>query len=155
MSKDRNEYMKDYRNSPEGKAKRKAWTDANRGRRQREEREKYAALTPEQKKARREKTAEWKAQHPRYREQDKLKKFGLTVEEYDQMMERQGKVCAICNRPPHVVMNGSVKRLAVDHDHATGRVRGLLCDHCNRGMGLLRDSVETLKKAVEYLRNYS
>lgn len=112
-------------------------------------------MSPEQRAARRAKTAEWKAQHPRYREHDKLKKFGITVEDYDKMLERQNGVCAICKRSPHVVLNGAIKRLAVDHDHITGRVRGLLCDHCNRGMGLLRDSIETLEGAAEYLRSYS
>jgi hypothetical protein len=51
--------------------------------------------------------------------------FGMTVEEYDALLTAQGGVCGICKRPP------KSRRLAVDHDHATGRVRGLLCAFCN------------------------
>jgi len=55
--------------------------------------------------------------------------YGITIEDYDAMLAAQGGGCAICHTPPRS------KRLHVDHDHADGRVRGLLCYHCNRTIG--------------------
>lgn len=71
----------------------------------------------------------------------------LTVEEYDTMLEQQGGGCKVCGRTPED--NG--KRLAVDHNHSTGRIRGLLCDKCNVGLGHLGDSLNRVLKAAEYL----
>lgn len=64
------------------------------------------------------------------------------------MLVRQGGVCAICGGPP----DGRWKRFHVDHCHKTGRVRGLLCRKCNNGLGNFGDSVETMRKAIAYLR---
>lgn len=61
------------------------------------------------------------------------------------MLEEQGGVCAICGTG-----NGQ-KMLHVDHDHGTGRVRGLLCHQCNRVLGLAHDNPELMRKAIEYL----
>ena len=69
-------------------------------------------------------------------------KYGLSLEEYDTMMHKQNGACAIC---------GSNGRLHVDHNHDTGKVRGLLCMDCNTGIGKLQDSADLLKKAAEYL----
>jgi hypothetical protein len=74
------------------------------------------------------------------------KKYGITIEQYDQMFDDQGGVCAICKNTQ------TKKRLAVDHCHDTGQVRGLLCDKCNRAIGLLGDTKERLEAALEYLR---
>jgi len=71
--------------------------------------------------------------------------FGITFEEYEALFTGQKGVCAICGKPP------DYKRLAVDHDHTTDRVRGLLCQQCNTGIGLLGDSSELLEKALAYL----
>ncbi len=73
------------------------------------------------------------------------KLYGMTVEEYDALFKKQGGRCAICGNIP----NG--KALAVDHDHNTGRVRGLLCDDCNLGLGKFQDSPAILAKAALYL----
>lgn len=73
--------------------------------------------------------------------------FGITVEDYERMAEEQGGTCAICDGPP----GGRHGRLHVDHCHETGRVRGLLCDACNRGMGYLGDSAAHLTRAAQYL----
>ena len=72
--------------------------------------------------------------------------YGITVEEYDALLARQGGVCGLCGRPP------DRKRLHVDHNHGTGAIRGLLCHHCNTGLGLLGESVERLSAAIEWLR---
>jgi hypothetical protein len=79
--------------------------------------------------------------------------YGITVEEYDILLEAQGGVCAICRKPPTMVIRGdTVARLAVDHDHASGRVRGLLCGSCNQMLGSVDDDPERLAAAIAYLR---
>lgn len=71
--------------------------------------------------------------------------YGITLDEYNTMLSGQAGLCAICKRPP------AKERLVVDHCHASGRVRGLLCRNCNSGIGKLGDSIETLRAAVAYL----
>ncbi len=81
-------------------------------------------------------------------------RYGLTVEEYESMYSAQGGVCAICGSPETVKGNGGeTKMLAIDHDHGTGKVRGLLCNNCNRAIGLLGDDVEIMLNAIEYIRS--
>lgn len=75
--------------------------------------------------------------------------YGITLEEYQEMVLRQKGLCAICGRMPVGKHNQAV--LHVDHDHETGRVRGLLCSHCNRGLGFFRESADLLRAAVDYL----
>ena len=81
-----------------------------------------------------------------------LKRYGITLEEYELMHSAQGGVCAICEKP-ETARNpkGGVKSLAVDHCHTTGRVRALLCQNCNRGIGHLQESPELLSAASQYL----
>ncbi len=69
---------------------------------------------------------------------------------YQELMLKQNGLCAICLRP-----NASGKRLAVDHSHSTNEYRGLLCDPCNRALGMFQDSIEILASASAYLREYS
>lgn len=64
------------------------------------------------------------------------------------MLEAQEGVCAICGKPE---TKPNAKYLAVDHNHETGVIRGLLCNNCNRALGLLGDNVETLQNAINYL----
>jgi hypothetical protein len=71
---------------------------------------------------------------------------GITQEAYDAFFVAQGGVCAICGRPATQI------RLLVDHNHNTGRVRGLLCYRCNTALGRLGDSVEGLERALAYLQ---
>lgn len=82
------------------------------------------------------------------------RRFGITQEEYDQLCEAQGHACAICKRPERDTVNGVVKRMAVDHEHNTGRVRGLLCSSCNRGIGCLNDDPEALRSAARYIESF-
>lgn len=85
-----------------------------------------------------------------------VKRFGITFEQYSALYEAQGGACALCQQPESSPRNkNSVKlgprRLAVDHDHTTGKVRGLLCSDCNRGIGLLNDDPALMHKAAFYL----
>lgn len=98
--------------------------------------------------------AAWRRKNPEkmreYRRKDKLKTFGLTPEEYDKLLEAQNGVCAICR--------GSCttgKRLAVDHCHESGKVRGLLCGSCNTSLGKFKDSPDLLRRAADYVERGS
>lgn len=73
------------------------------------------------------------------------KAYGVSRADVQAMRVKQGRVCAICGEPP------KTRALNVDHNHASGQVRGLLCGACNRGVGLFRDNPELLRKAAEYL----
>lgn len=88
----------------------------------------------------------------RYHKNYKLeKKFGINLAEYESILARQSGMCAICGATPD---KDSMKHgLAVDHDHASGKVRGLLCRHCNIGLGKLGDNLSGLMRAVNYLKN--
>lgn len=94
---------------------------------------------------------DWRAANPeRARKADRrsrLKRFGLTLEAYDALLEAQRGRCFICATEPH-----PSRCLAVDHDYDTGEVRGLLCDRCNLAIGTLGDCAETIDRALGYLR---
>ena len=77
--------------------------------------------------------------------------YKITHADYEEMLEKQNYRCAICKS--NNTKSNRKKRFAVDHDHKTGEVRGLLCDCCNRGIGLLEDSITNLENAIKYLNN--
>jgi len=77
--------------------------------------------------------------------------YGITLDDYDQMFADQKGKCAICGKAEIRKLNGSVVRLSVDHDHKTGKVRELLCNHCNAMLGFVNDDTELLKKVIYYL----
>lgn len=83
------------------------------------------------------------------------KNFGLTVEQLQQMYENQEGLCAICSTLMLLEAGGASSRsprhAVIDHDHATGKVRGLLCRCCNTGIGMLRDSARLATNAATYL----
>lgn len=110
----------------------------------------------------RQKIAEWRRKYPERRRgiarrSELIRKYGLTEEEYDERVEAQGGLCAICGNPPALG-----RRLAIDHDHkccpgtrSCGMcIRDLLCDACNGGLGLLGDSIERLEQALAYLSKW-
>lgn len=72
--------------------------------------------------------------------------YNLSVGEYDDMLAKQGQVCAICRR------ESRGRRLSVDHCHTTGKIRGLLCHTCNKGLGFVNDNPELLLKLADYLK---
>ena len=74
--------------------------------------------------------------------------FGITPEEYDKMAKAQNYLCGICLQPE---TSKGKENLAVDHDHITGFVRGLLCHNCNTAIGKLKDDVQLLKSAIFYI----
>ena len=81
--------------------------------------------------------------------------YGLTVADYDAMKAEQGGVCAICKQPPlEHFWDGRVKELCIDHDHETGKVRGLLCGLCNKGIGNFRDNPRLMTEAIGYLEKH-
>lgn len=86
-----------------------------------------------------------------YRDYQYQKKYGISLEEYNDLLEKQGGKCAICGITREEC--NDKRALPVDHDHETGHVRGILCHSCNRAIGLLKDSPENLRKAADYLEN--
>lgn len=83
-----------------------------------------------------------------------MSRYGISEEEYEELLAAQGGACAICGATQGWMSShdsGKPKRLAVDHSHESGKVRGLLCDRCNTVLGKTRDSPELLRKAAEYL----
>ncbi len=87
----------------------------------------------------------------KFREYSLLKLYKITSKDYKIMLENQNNVCAICEKPETALKNGKVKSFAIDHDHLTGKIRGLLCSKCNRGIGYFKDSKILLSNAIEYL----
>ena len=84
---------------------------------------------------------------PKHRESWLQKNYKISVQEYEDQFRAQTGICAICKRT-----DLSGRRLAVDHDHETGRLRGLICLKCNRGLGCFDDNKEFLANAVTYLK---
>lgn len=114
-----------YRNTPTFKAKRDAYYQNNRG--------------------------QWTAHNQRVRDERRREaaRYGISAAAQEALLIEQGQVCAICRRPP------GKKRLAVDHDHATGQVRGMLCGPCNTALGGFQDNAEICRRAADYLHRHS
>ena len=82
-----------------------------------------------------------------YKRMKQLEKYGLTLLEYSSLLKKQKSVCAICGR------RENKKNLAVDHDHKTGRVRGLLCFRCNFGLPFFSEDYDLFLKICNYLKH--
>jgi hypothetical protein len=82
--------------------------------------------------------------------------FGITADTYLEMVKRQNNKCAICKKTETAThpRHKTVKRLSVDHDHISGKVRELLCQACNTSLGSLGDSIELLQSAIDYLKKH-
>jgi len=82
-------------------------------------------------------------------------KYGLSKRDYEMLLDKQESVCAICGKPETSIDGKSkiTKSLAIDHDHKTGKVRGLLCWKCNAMIGYAKDDINILKSAIKYLKN--
>lgn len=82
----------------------------------------------------------------RLRKRDLRLRFNLTIDKYNDMLNSQKKCCAICKK------KNMVKNFSVDHNHKTGKIRGLLCRECNSGLGFMKDSIKILSNAIDYLK---
>ena len=90
---------------------------------------------------------------PEYNTNAMMKKnYGITLEEYDAMVEKQDGKCAICETTKP---KGNGARFHIDHSHKTGKVRGLLCSPCNLALGKFKDDIAILQSAIEYLRDHA
>lgn len=112
----------------------------------------------------RAKNREWMRKYrPSHKDETRLagrksrikKQFSLSLDEYYEMVNQQLGLCAICKKPETSVHNGKVKRLAIDHCHATNKVRALLCSHCNLVLGQAQESVVVLQASIEYLNSFN
>lgn len=94
---------------------------------------------------------EWWSKHGR--DQNLRKRYGIGVQEYKELLDKQEGNCAICGKHSSSVFTKGKEgfELCVDHCHDTGKVRGLLCENCNTGIGKLNDSIDLLQKAMNYL----
>ena len=77
------------------------------------------------------------------------RKYGITIEHYDELLARQGGGCAICGREPRPDIS-----LHLDHDHESGQLRGILCFRCNNALGDFDDDLTLLRAAIRYLESY-
>lgn len=132
-------------NSEKVRARVKAWQTANPEKYQASQKAQRArkAANPEKQRAYRK---IWFMTHPERQRAKTLKRHGITPETYQVMLAAQDGVCAICQKSEKVKQH-----LAVDHDHETGAVRGLLCRDCNTSLGKFGDSPELLRRAAAYL----
>lgn len=95
------------------------------------------------------------ANRTRVRERHLENAYGLTLQEYDDMFDAQSGVCAICSRPERRVVGNAPPTLCVDHCHATGAIRALLCHACNSMLGRVGDDPAILLAAAEYLERHA
>jgi hypothetical protein len=110
--------------------------------------------TEEEKLKWKEYNKSWHLKNPDYILKTNLKrKYGLTLDQFNKMLESQNGVCKICKSPDSGISHSD--RLFVDHCHKTNKIRGLLCNRCNSILGFANDCIETLEKSIQYLRNYN
>lgn len=118
-----------------------------------EARSKFDRRTPEGRKAyydyKNKHNSEAKMGHFR------MSRYGISHQQYTEMLLAQKGLCAICNLPETAVHHGRVITLSVDHDHATGEIRGLLCRDCNHAIGKLKDSPVNLRAAADYIEHHA
>lgn len=88
------------------------------------------------------------------------KMYNMSLDDYEKMLLECHGVCSICKKPetskPTVLKSTKLTRLlVVDHNHETGKIRGLLCDKCNRGLGYFKENIINLKEAIKYLKKHN
>lgn len=98
-------------------------------------------------KIRRKKVVESESQKERWNRSRRLKKYGLTFEQYEAVMLKQNNKCKICGTEVDMTT------VAIDHCHSNGHIRGFLCGTCNSGLGFFKDNTDYLRTAIEYLNN--
>ena len=98
---------------------------------------------------------DWRKENPDKERDGYLKnRYGITLDHFNALNEAQEGLCAICLKEESAINRhtGEPRRLAVDHCHSTGKIRGLLCTGCNTALGGFKDDVELLQKAIHYLK---
>lgn len=103
---------------------------------------------------RRTKHLEYEYNTPDYYKTIRLKRlYGLTLDECNKILIDQGNKCAICGKIGTLIYNGNDKSdlLYIDHDHETGKIRGILCCNCNFGLGVFKDNIDLLNSAIDYI----
>lgn len=85
---------------------------------------------------------------------DVKRRYNVSGEEAEAIVRKRMGKCEICGDRSTVIHKGVVRNLAIDHDHQTGHIRGVLCNACNLGLGSFRDNEELLIKAAQYLNSY-
>ncbi len=135
------ELKREYCKTPQGKEKQREWRTLNQEKviRYKE----FYKNDPSHMASRKE-------YHKRKRLKDD---YGLTLEQYNEILREQGLGCAIC-KSGNSDMKGKGYLFRVDHDHNTGKIRGLLCHNCNVALGLMKDSPALLRKAAQYLEGF-
>lgn len=143
-------YQRAYyeKNKDRMRERRKKWAKENSGLIAQRRRERIEAdLSGEWKARQAETVRNWQKNNPEKMKAAQLRKrlrvYGLSIGEYEARIRAQGSSCAIC---------GTVtERLCLDHCHKTGKLRGLLCDTCNKALGMLGDDAEGIRRALDYL----
>lgn len=79
------------------------------------------------------------------------RKYGITIERYNEMVVNQNGMCEICRKTPEQIK----RKLDVDHNHSNGKVRALLCPRCNCALGHVNDDIELLQKMIDYIKKYN
>lgn len=146
-------YQKEYRKNNKVKHRKqiKQYYDSHK--------EELKAYRDEYKKNNKEKIKEQQKQYrlnnpEKIKNHDLFSSYGITLAEYNSMLESQNNVCAICgNCETEKTDKNKNRNLAVDHNHKTGKIRGLLCGKCNKMIGLANDNITILQSAINYLRN--
>jgi hypothetical protein len=84
------------------------------------------------------------------------KRYGVCIDEYEKKIIELGNRCEICNDDPSLdeTKSKNHKMLHVDHDHSTGKVRGLICNGCNRALGFINDNIDKARNLVKYLEKH-
>ena len=136
-------YMRKYSKTPERKKYQKEYNQSPRGKEVNWKAHQKYANSPKAKEYQRKyyKTPNGRKTYLKY-------KYGITPEEYDRLFEQQHGKCAICFKAP------IYRKLDIDHEHTTNKVRGLLCNNCNQALGLLGDSILVLREAIHYLEKF-
>ena len=133
-----------YLSSPKGKEKRGKWLEKYI----KSDRRKHVLMKYKSKPNSKQKRNKYYIENKINWKKSQLKNsYGISLDNYLMLLEQQNNMCAICNRH-----KDELKRsLHVDHDHKTNDIRGLLCHNCNIGLGLFKDDIKILEKAIRYL----
>lgn len=132
------------------RAQNKTWLDANRDKRRAYEKKRRTENADERRAYDARYHREARAKDPLYARRRALwHNYKVTLDDYNALLTAQGGHCAMCPSLPETQYHGV---LHVDHDHDTGRVRGLLCHHCNTAIGLLREDAAAAVRMAEYLK---